>query len=100
MSSCRTQNYLRPAPETELLIRFQGRGVSSFAYDMKTFNRMALGVASSVLLSAGFSRAAQRLDPLTKLVGRSSSGDSSGEASACSCACQCTMPCMHEAKSV
>jgi hypothetical protein len=36
---------------------------------MKTFNRMALGTISSLLLSAGLARAAQKLDPLTKTIG-------------------------------
>jgi hypothetical protein len=33
---------------------------------MKTTTRMALGLASSLLLSAGFLHAAQSLDPMTK----------------------------------
>jgi hypothetical protein len=36
---------------------------------MKTINRIALGTISSLLLSAGLARAAERLDPLTKSIG-------------------------------
>lgn len=35
---------------------------------MKTINRMALGTLSSLLLSAGLTRAAQKLDPLTNSI--------------------------------
>jgi len=35
---------------------------------MKTINRMALGTLSSLLLSAGLKRAAQKLDPLTNSI--------------------------------
>jgi len=73
-------------------------GVSTFAYDMKTINRMALGVASSVLLSAGLTAVAQRIDPLTRSVGNLTSMDGANDAAACSCACMCTMPCLHDTK--
>jgi hypothetical protein len=33
---------------------------------MKTFNRVCVGLLSSLLLTAGFSRAAERLDPLSQ----------------------------------
>jgi hypothetical protein len=36
--------------------------------EMKTLNRMALGTISSLLLSAGLTRTAQKLDPLTHSV--------------------------------
>jgi hypothetical protein len=36
---------------------------------MKTINRMALGTISSLLLSAGFARTAQKLDPISNAIG-------------------------------
>ena len=35
---------------------------------MKNFTRMTLGIASSLLLSAGLARAAQHIDPLTQSI--------------------------------
>ena len=35
---------------------------------MKTITRTALGLSSSLLLAAGFSRAAQKLDPLSNSI--------------------------------
>jgi hypothetical protein len=35
---------------------------------MKTINRMALGTISSLLLSAGLTRTAQKLDPISNAV--------------------------------
>jgi hypothetical protein len=61
---------------------------------MKIINRMALGVASSLLLSAGLSRAAQKLDPLTKSIGPSNPKDRfEGTAN------NCSMPCFYQAES-
>ena len=56
---------------------------------MKTFNRMAMGTVSSLLLSAGLARAAARLDPLTKALGKSAfrSGPSEAPTSACVVPC-------------
>jgi hypothetical protein len=61
---------------------------------MKIINRMALGVASSLLLSAGLSRAAQKLDPLTKSIG-SSNPENRNEAGASNC----SLPCFYQAES-
>lgn len=36
---------------------------------MKTINRMALGTISSLLLSAGLTRTAQKLDPISNAIG-------------------------------
>jgi len=41
---------------------------------MKTINRMALGTISSLLLSAGLTKAAQKLDPLTSSAARMNFG--------------------------
>jgi hypothetical protein len=35
---------------------------------MKTINRMALGTISSLLLAAGFTRTAQKLDPISNAI--------------------------------
>jgi len=60
---------------------------------MKTINRMALGTISSLLLSAGLSKAAQKLDPLTNSVGASNlqSGSSESPTNAC------VFPCYYDA---
>jgi len=57
---------------------------------MKTINRMALGTITSLLLSAGLTKAAQKLDPLSNSITRSN-GYSRNEAPANSC----TMPCLY-----
>jgi len=57
---------------------------------MKTINRMALGTISSLLLSAGLARAAERLDPLTKSIGKWSPGTNCNEASANMCIAPCS----------
>ncbi len=62
---------------------------------MKIFNRMALGFVSSLLLAAGFSRAAQSLDPLTRSAGNLTGDCDMAPSSAC-----CTMPCMYQVESV
>jgi hypothetical protein len=59
---------------------------------MKTMNRIVLGLISSLLLSAGFSKAAQKLDPLTKSIGPVNFEDSLPGA------CDCIMPCFYEPK--
>jgi hypothetical protein len=60
---------------------------------MKTINRMALGTISSLLLSAGLARAAQKLDPLTNSFSGSNFQSGSNEAPAN----MCVMPCYYEA---
>jgi hypothetical protein len=59
---------------------------------MKTINRMALGTISSLLLSAGLARVAQRLDPLTNSIGNLNFGSDLNEAPANTC----TSPCLLE----
>jgi hypothetical protein len=59
---------------------------------MKTINRMALGTISSLLLSAGLARAAQKLDPLSNTIGDKDFGPVSKEASASAC----MFPCMFQ----
>ena len=81
------------------LIRPFWGGMGIYAYDMKTFHRMAMGVASTVLLSAGLSGAAQRVDPLTHSLGVSNLNDSGDEPAASGCSCMCTAPCLYQAKS-
>jgi hypothetical protein len=54
---------------------------------MKSINRIALGTISSLLLSAGLTHAAQRLDPLSKSIGNA--GFSSGDSPAGACAVPC-----------
>jgi hypothetical protein len=56
---------------------------------MKTINRMALGTISSILLSAGLTKAAQKLDPLTNTIGSGDFGAVSKDAPASAC----TFPC-------
>jgi hypothetical protein len=57
---------------------------------MKTINRIALGTMSSLLLSAGLNRAAEKVDPLTKSLRLSMPGSSDAfSASANSCATPC-----------
>jgi hypothetical protein len=56
---------------------------------MKTINRMALGTISSLLLSAGLARAAQRLDPLSNLIGARNLNSNSNEAPAQTCGVPC-----------
>jgi hypothetical protein len=58
---------------------------------MKTINRMALGTISSLLLSAGLARAAQKLDPLSK------SARNFGFCAKESPANSCTLPCLYQA---
>jgi hypothetical protein len=58
---------------------------------------MVLGVASSLLLAAGFSKLAQRIDPLTRSVGSSDMDDSCDMAPSSAC---CTMPCFYQAESI
>lgn len=61
---------------------------------MKTINRMALGTISSLLLSAGLTKAAQKLDPLTKTIGSGDFGAVSNDAPASAC----TFPCMFQSE--
>jgi hypothetical protein len=56
---------------------------------MKLLNRTLLGVLSCFLLSAGLSKAAQQLDPLTKSVAIQAPHSGSADVSAM----QCTEPC-------
>lgn len=76
-----------------------------FDIDMKLLARQIIGLTSSLLLSAGLSHAAQRLDPLSQQVGNSSqiSSLSQAPADACTWSCEranrvapadaCTWPC-------
>jgi hypothetical protein len=57
---------------------------------MKILNRSLLGVISCFLLSAGLSKAAQQLDPLTKSVAVQAPHSGSADVSAM----DCTTPCM------
>jgi hypothetical protein len=61
---------------------------------MKTINRMALGTISSLLLSAGLTKAAQKLDPLTKSIGSGDFGAISNDGPASAC----TYPCMYQSE--
>jgi hypothetical protein len=56
---------------------------------MKTINRMALGTISSLLLSAGLAKAAQKLDPVSNSIVNCDFGSTSNEASSSNC----TYPC-------
>jgi hypothetical protein len=58
---------------------------------MKTINRMALGTISSLLLSAGLTKAAQKLDPLTTSIGGNNYGFGTNEAPSKTC----MLPCMY-----
>jgi hypothetical protein len=59
---------------------------------MKTINRMALGTLSSLLLSAGLTKAAQKLDPLTNSI------DSRNNGLGCNLAptSDCISPCLYD----
>jgi hypothetical protein len=54
---------------------------------MKTINRMALGTISSLLLSAGLTQAAQKLDPLTNSLGKPNSCATESPANSCNVPC-------------
>jgi hypothetical protein len=57
---------------------------------MKIINRMALGTLSSILLCAGFARAAQKLDPLSNsITDKDFNAGSNGAAS------PCVFPCLY-----
>jgi hypothetical protein len=58
---------------------------------MKILNRSLLGVISCFLLSAGLSKAAQQLDPLTKSVAVQAPHSGSADVSAMAC----TTPCQY-----
>jgi hypothetical protein len=67
---------------------------------MKTFKRMALGLISSLLLTAGLARAAQSLDPLSKSIATDQSANRDiTPAPSCSAPCyftpapSCSAPC-------
>jgi hypothetical protein len=68
-----------------------GNNAGIFA-PMKTINRMALGTISSLLLSAGLARVAQRLDPLSNSIGGRNFDSSSKEAPAQTC----SVPCLYQ----
>jgi hypothetical protein len=61
---------------------------------MKTINRIALGTISSLLLSAGLDRAAQKLDPLTNSIADLNLGSNSAEAPSQTCG----VPCYYQGK--
>jgi hypothetical protein len=56
---------------------------------MKTINRMALGTISSLLLSAGLARVAQKLDPLTNSISDMNHGMNLSEAPTNTCVSPC-----------
>jgi hypothetical protein len=56
---------------------------------MKTITRMALGIISCLLLSAGLARAAQQVDPLSQSIGPDSHENvNMSPADGCSSPCQ------------
>jgi hypothetical protein len=57
---------------------------------MKSINRLALGTISSLLLSAGLTKAAQKFDPLSNSTGNSFTNDSP--------AGTCTSPCFYQSE--
>jgi hypothetical protein len=59
---------------------------------MKTINRMALGTISSLLLSAGLTRAAQKVDPITISTGNKDFGPVSNDRSSS----PCVFPCQYQ----
>jgi hypothetical protein len=63
--------------------------VSGIFAPMKTINRMALGTISSLLLSAGLARAAQKLDPLSISIGNKDFGPVSLDAASSACVYPC-----------
>jgi hypothetical protein len=64
-------------------------------FPMNKLNRLALGLASSLLLAAGFSKLAEGLDPVSHSLGVALSGNDDS----CAGPCSCTLPCFYEAKS-
>ena len=57
---------------------------------MKSINRIALGTISSLLLSAGLTKAAQKMDPLSKSI-----GNMCFSAKECAPANSCVVPCLY-----
>ena len=57
------------------------------AVAMKSINRLVLGILSSLLLAAGFVRAADRLDPMSNSLSLSNDNTTVG------IAVPCTVPC-------
>jgi hypothetical protein len=60
---------------------------------MKNFKRMAFGIVSSLLLSAGLARAAQHVDPLTQSIAPNSQANVNMTP-----APDCTMPCYFQSE--
>lgn len=58
---------------------------------MNSLKRLVFGVISSLLLAAGFVRAADRLDPMTKSLRISNGNTTVGVAAPCTV--PCTVPC-------
>lgn len=58
---------------------------------MKTIKRMVLGIASSLLLTAGLARAAQQLDPLTQSIAHDTNASSSALPGG-----PCILPCAYD----
>jgi hypothetical protein len=58
---------------------------------MKTIKRMALGTLSSLLLCAGLTRAAQKLDPLSNMMGEQDFGPATNEPAGA-----CVFPCLFQ----
>jgi hypothetical protein len=56
---------------------------------MKTISSLTLGTLSSLLLTAGMKEAAQKLDPLSRLVAGHDHHDSSMEPTASNCISPC-----------
>jgi hypothetical protein len=58
---------------------------------MKNINRMALGTLSSLLLTAGLARAAQKFDPLTMSLGKQKYGAGLNEGPSSPCGVPCAV---------
>lgn len=76
--------------KTGVFANRRAREINGTVWLMKILNRTLLGVISCFLLSAGLSKAAQQLDPLTKSV--AINGPHSGAADVGAMAC--SQPCM------
>ena len=75
------------------LLNMQRANTGDIFAPMKTINRMALGTISSLLLSAGLAKAAQKVDPLSNSIRNSNPGSNPHEASSKAC----SQPCFYKA---
>lgn len=84
-----TEKYVAAGAKTGvLLIRFLRR-FRFRSLPMKTINRVVVGLLSSLLLTAGLSRAAERLDPLSNKLSDQSISVNSQERAGIPCAMPC-----------